>query len=98
MVRLIRAVPSWDDLVAVALTEIHQYGSESFQVQRRLGAMLHDLAKLVPPNRRMALDRFARWRTDSESEVLHAATGWMDAFAFDRQGLGHEVPPGDVEH
>jgi uncharacterized membrane protein len=98
VVRLIRAVSSWDDLVALALTEIHQYGRESFQVQRRLGAMLHDLAKLLPPQRHAALDRFARWRSASQSDVLHAATGWMDAFAVDRQGLGHEVSRDDLPH
>ncbi len=98
VVRLVRAVSSWDDLVALALTEIHQYGRESFQVQRRLAAMLHDLVKLSPPERHAALDRFARWRSDSQSDVLNGATGWMDAFAVDRQGLGHEVPPEDLPH
>jgi uncharacterized membrane protein len=92
VVRIIRAVSTWDDLVALALTEIHQYGRDSFQVQRRLAAMLHDLPALLPPSRRPAIERFRRWQTDSQSDVLHAAAGWTDAFAFDRQGLGHEVP------
>ena len=92
VVRIVRAVPSWDDLVALALTEIHQYGRDSFQVQRRLAAMLHDLFTLLPATRRPAIVRFGRWRMDSQSDVLHAATDWTDAFAFDRQGLGHEVP------
>jgi uncharacterized membrane protein len=95
VVRIVRAVPSWDDFVALALTEIHQYGRDSFQVQRRLSAMLHDLAKLLPRSRRPALEQFARWRTDSQSEVLHAATSWVDAFAVDRQGLGHEILASD---
>jgi uncharacterized membrane protein len=98
VVRLVRAVSSWDDLVALALTEIHQYGRESFQVQRRLAAMLHDLVKLLPPSRHPALDRFARWRSESQSDLLHGAAGWMDAFALDRQGLGHEVPLDELAH
>jgi hypothetical protein len=53
----------------------------------------------LPPNRRFVIDRFGRWRADSQSDVLHAATAWTDASAFDRQGLGHEVPANaDLPH
>jgi uncharacterized membrane protein len=93
VVRIVRAVPSWDDLVALALTEIHQYGRDSFQVQRRLSAILHDLPRLVPQARRAAIVRFAQWRAESQSDVLHAAAGWSDASSSDRQGLGHEATP-----
>jgi uncharacterized membrane protein len=73
--RLIRAVPSWDDYVTLALTEIAQYGQDSSQVQRRLAALLRDLRSVLPEHRRAAFDRFARFR----------------ASASDKQGLGHRL-------
>jgi uncharacterized membrane protein len=88
LVRVIRPVPSWDDLVALALTEIHHYGRESFQVERRLAALLRDLPEAVPIGRHAAIERFARWRAESVAPVLHAAAGWLDPSANDRQGIG----------
>lgn len=84
VVRVIRAVPSWDDLVALALTEIHQYGRDSFQVERRLATLLRELPDVLPASRRAALDRFARWR----AHTLNTAEGWLDPSAYDRQGIG----------
>lgn len=89
VVRLVRVVPSWEDLVALALTEIHQYGREAYQVQRRLSTMLRDLPEVLPPERRPVLERFARWRVHSLQSVLDAAQGWIDPSAIDRQGIGH---------
>jgi uncharacterized membrane protein len=88
VVRVVRPVPSWDDLVALALTEIHQYGRESFQVERRLTVLLRDLPEALPAGRHAALARFAHWRADSVGSVLHEATGWLDPSASDRQGIG----------
>jgi uncharacterized membrane protein len=96
VVRLVCAAPSWDDVVVLALTEIHQYGRDSFQVQRRLAALLRDVSEVLPAHRRAAIDRFARWRAASRSEVLHAAEAWADASACDRQGLGHPLPAFDA--
>ena len=69
VVRLVRAVSSWDDLVALALTEIHQYGRESIQVERRLAALLRNLPGVLPPHRRSAIERFGRWRAQSWSST-----------------------------
>jgi uncharacterized membrane protein len=91
VVRVERAVPSWDDLVALALTEIHQYGLDAYQVQRRLSAMLHDLTALLPAERAHVLERFARWRGQRLHSVRDAAQGWIDPTTIDRQGLGHHV-------
>jgi uncharacterized membrane protein len=91
VVRLVRAVASWDVVVALALTEIQQYGRDSFQVQRRLAMLLRDVSEALPVHRRAALDRFAHWRAANPSEALHTAEAWADAFASDRQGLGHPV-------
>lgn len=91
--RVVREVPSWDDLVGLALSEIHQYGRDSFQVQRRLAVLLNDLCETLPESRRPTLRRFMRWRAASTAEVLHAPETWPSADAGDRQGLGHERSP-----
>lgn len=91
-IRVVRAVPSWEDLVALALTEIHHYGRDSFQVERRLAGLLRDLPAALPLERRPALERFARWRDASLADRLRDARGWLDPSAVDRQGLGHVEP------
>ena len=47
--------PAWEDFVSLALDEIRQYGKGTFQVVRRLRAMLEDLLEIVPDPRRQAL-------------------------------------------
>lgn len=90
-VRVVRAVASWDDILLLSLTEIHYYGRDSFQVQRRLVTLVQDLARQLPAVRRPALERFARWRAASMAPALSQADAWTDPSACDRQGLGH--PP-----
>ena len=91
VVRLVRAVPTWDDLVALAFTEIHYYGRDSFQVERRIATVLRDLPDALPPVRRPAIERFSRWRTRTLADVLHDGSQWLDASGIDRQGIGHEA-------
>ena len=54
-VRVLIATRGWDDLLALALTEIRDYGSTSTQVTRRLRALLEDLAVRVRPEHRAAV-------------------------------------------
>ncbi len=89
VIRLVRAVASWDDLVALSLTEIHQYGRESLQVERRLATLLRDLPAVLPPHRRAAIERFGRWRARTIASVVEDARGWIDPSTADRQGIGH---------
>lgn len=89
VVRLVRAVASWDDLVALSLTEIHQYGRESLQVERRLATLLRDLPAALPQHRRAAIERFGRWRARTIASVIENARGWIDPSTADRQGIGH---------
>lgn len=49
--RVIYRTPDWEDFVALAVTEIRQYGANSTQVVRRMRAMLEDLIPLLPPRR-----------------------------------------------
>ena len=53
--RVLIATRCWDDLLALALTEIREYGSTSTQVTRRLRALLEDLAVRVRPEHRAAV-------------------------------------------
>lgn len=92
-VRVEHEMPRWDELLSLALVEIHHYGRGSVQVQRRMGALLRDLEDAVPEQRRHAVRRFAEERqkavgTDFDNELERAA-----AKESDRQGLGHRVPP-----
>lgn len=89
VVRLVREVPSWDDLCALALTEIHQFGRGSIQVERRLATMLRNLPEVLPPQRRAAIERFSRWQVQSLASVIDDARGWIDPLTTDRQGIGH---------
>jgi len=107
-VRLIIPLPSWEDFLAVSLTEIRHYGATSAQVMRRQRALLDDLILDVPPSRRPALEdqltlldqTIARsWPEPAEREL---------ALVADRHGLGEPgavrgpnrapaaVPTGDV--
>ena len=45
----------WEDILALALTEIREYGATSTQTTRRLGALLDCLAKRVRPEHRAAV-------------------------------------------
>jgi uncharacterized membrane protein len=55
--RLLYRTPDWEDFVALAVTEIRQFGASSIQVARRLRAMLEDLIPLLPAHRALTLER-----------------------------------------
>ena len=54
-VRLMYRTPNWEDFVALAVTEIRQFGGSSIQIARRLHAMLEDLLRTLPEIRAPAL-------------------------------------------
>lgn len=86
--RLIVPFPSWDDLLRLAFDEISAYGATSVQVMRRMNALLADLARAVPEERRPTIQYWsgrlkamiARSFVDNEQRV--------EASKEDRQGLG----------
>lgn len=88
VLRVVYMHPSWEDLLSLGLTEIAQYGAESVQVQRRLGALLADLAERVPAPRRPAVERLLARR---ERALEHGELS-SEAACSDRQGLGHTLP------
>jgi len=86
--RLAYPTPLWDDYLSLAVDEIRRYGSGSFQVFRRLRALLDDLRDYVPEPRRPAIDdRLRRLEADIE-RVLPDLDDQREAFTPDRQGIG----------
>jgi uncharacterized membrane protein len=51
VLRLAFRTPDWEDFVALAVTEIRQFGRDSIQIARRMRAMLENLIQTVPPQR-----------------------------------------------
>jgi len=86
--RLLMPMPSWEDYLTLAITEIREYGATAIQVTRRLRAMLEELKKSIRPEYRSAVE--------AQLALLNAAvaTGFAgsadndQARVPDRQGLG----------
>ena len=86
--RLVYRTPAWDDFVGLAVTEIRHYGATSPQIPRRLGAMLEQLANVLPPARGEAVRREeGRLRRTTESAYADSEDRAMFA-AADLQGFG----------
>jgi uncharacterized membrane protein len=87
-VRLICHTPFWEDFVALAVTEIRQYGGASIQIARRLRAMLENLIATLPEQRAPLLRQeltllhrsVGRFFSEPEDQVLAAFS--------DSQGVG----------
>ena len=86
--RLVYETPCWADFVALALSEILQYGASSVQVQRRLGALLARLVDSVPPSRRAAVQALAERRQRAIARAFATDDERAEAAEPDRQGLG----------
>ncbi|MCU0250276.1 MAG: DUF2254 domain-containing protein [Vicinamibacterales bacterium] len=86
--RLDMPVPSWDDLVGLALDEIRFCGATSVQVMRRVRALLQDLRAQVLPERLAALEYFLLRVDKGIRRDFADADDQRDALELDRQGLG----------
>ncbi|MCX6247369.1 MAG: DUF2254 domain-containing protein [Bacteroidetes bacterium] len=53
--RLIYRTPDWEDYVALAVTEVRQFGGTSIQIARRLKAMCENLIQTLPEERAAVL-------------------------------------------
>ena len=87
-VRLVVPLPSWEEFVTVALTEIRQYGATSLQVMRRLRALLYDLLRDAPALRRPALEAQLALLDQTVERCYPDGSERELAFAVDRHGLG----------
>jgi uncharacterized membrane protein len=90
---LVMAMRSWDEYLALGVTEIREYGSTSIQVMRRMRAMLEQLRRDVPPEHRDAVtEELARLDGAVEQSFGHSVD--MDrARIADPQGMGGKIGP-----
>jgi len=86
--RLVMAVPNWEDFVVLALDEIRYCGANSIQVMRRMRAMLQDLQAHVPAERRPALLSYLERVDKGIGRTFEDQDDRRDALDPDRQGLG----------
>jgi uncharacterized membrane protein len=94
--RLLVPSQSWDELLALAVTEIRLYGGSAIQVVRRLRAMLEGLRETVRPEYRAAVEAELA-RLDATVVRRFAESPDLDrARSADRQGIGgpRAVPRG----
>jgi uncharacterized membrane protein len=93
VIRLVYPTPTWDDLVELGLDEIRAFGAGSYQIARRLRALLDDLLTDLPEQRHPAL-LAQRALLDDAVARRFPATQRPDALEADRQGLGMSRRPG----
>jgi uncharacterized membrane protein len=86
--RVIFRTPDWEDFVHLTFREIRQYGAESFQVTRRLHAMIENLLQSLPERRLAEL----RQELDLLDRTLARLHVFPEDLAFaripDSQGVG----------
>ena len=87
-VRLIYRTPSWEDFVALAITEIRQFGGGSTQVVRRMRAMLEDLISLLPAYRALTLEQELHLLKSTIDHGFAVPQDKLRAQLPDSQGLG----------
>jgi len=92
VIRLVVPLPSWQDFLAVAFTEIRQYGATSLQVVRRMRAVLEDLNADVPSPRRSAIREQLELLDAAVARSFETPAERDLAFVADRQGLGDPNP------
>ena len=85
--RVLIAARRWDDLLALALTEIRDYGASSTQVTRRVRALLEDLARRVRPEHRAAVGEQLAALDEARAGRADALTRELAGLP-DRQGIG----------
>ena len=86
--RLVMPFPTWDDIVRLAFDEIGFYGATSVQVMRRMNALIADLTRAVPRERRVTLEY---WNARLKSTIGRSFADEeerLDASREDRQGIG----------
>ncbi len=87
-VRLVYPTPTWEDIVSLALDEIRFYGANSYQVMRRLRALLSDLEEIVLPERRAAIQQQKARLESTVRRTFGDAADLYETQQSDRQGIG----------
>jgi uncharacterized membrane protein len=88
---LVIRMRSWEEYLALGVTEIREYGSSSIQVVRRMRAMLEELRRNVLPQHRQAVDEeLARLEATVAQAFAHSVD--LDrARIADVEGLGGRI-------
>lgn len=87
-IRLIFRTPNWDNFVHLTFSEIRQFGSGSFQVVRRLRAMIEALTQSLPEPR-LAAVRLEKELLDRTVQRFYALPQDLErASIADTQGIG----------
>ena len=86
--RLVYPTPQWEDFVALAVSEIRQFGASSIQVARRLRAMLEHLASALPEPRVPPLREELAMLEHAVERAYPEAKDRERAQTGDLQGLG----------
>ena len=86
--RLVYRTPDWEDFVALAVTEIRQFGASSTQVARRMRAMLEDLIPLLSAARAIVLEQELELLKSTIDHQFRLPHDKLLADLPDSQGLG----------
>nr|WSX49321.1 DUF2254 domain-containing protein [Streptomyces sp. NBC_00974] len=86
--RLVVPGRGWEDYVQLAVTEIREYGATSFQVCRRLRALLEDLLENLPAERLPAVRAQLALLEESVRREFTDPARRAAAQTADRQGIG----------
>ena len=86
--RLVYRTPDWEDFVALAVTEIRQFGATSTQVARRMRAMLEELIPLLPATRAIVLEQELELLKSTVDHEFLLPRDRLLAELPDSQGLG----------
>jgi len=86
--RLVFPVPTWEDFLELAFSEIRACGKDSVQVMRRMNALLTDLTDRLPAERHAALRSQRRRLAALIAESFPDSEDRLEASAEDREGLG----------
>jgi uncharacterized membrane protein len=86
--QLVYRTPDWEDFVQLAVTEIRHFGSYSIQVARRLRAMLENLIRALPEQRRSVLRRELSLLAKTSERSFPEPEDRALAEVSDSQGVG----------
>ncbi|OWV79960.1 hypothetical protein ATY78_09485 [Rhizobium sp. R635] len=86
--RVICRTPNWDDFVKLTFSEIRLYGTENFQIARRLRAVLEYGLQVLPEFRRPALEMEMALLDRRLAEIYDFPEDLELAKMADTQGLG----------
>ena len=86
--RVIYPSPDWEDFLGLAVDEIRFYGARSIQVSRRLLALLSDLEKIAPEERKSSIKDHIHRVDVSINRAFSDKDDRLEAAQLDRQGIG----------